>query len=376
MTRIRHNHPMKLQEVMIKGYKSISFANPVTLKLEDVNILLGANGAGKSNIISFFKMISYMMSRSFEKYVELAGTSNALLYYGSKKTPVIHAEMKFADDKSIDTYQFTLSKASPDRLVITEENVFWHRKGEEKPYEVAIEPNFKESALVGNKDRVAQSIYKMLSFCKVYQFHDSSAEGPLRQACPVETANYLQSHGNNLPSFLLYLKGYFFDSYTRIVNYVRDVIPQFQDFYLQPIGNNISLRWIDNSASDYVFNAHQLSDGSIRFIALATLLLQPQETMPSVIIIDEPELGLHPYAIAQLTEMIKDASIHAQIIIASQSKDLADYFDIDNISIVEMDKKNSCTNVRKLVHKDYEAWLEHYSVSELWDKNIIGGRPI
>lgn len=95
-----------------------------------------------------------------------------------------------------------------------------------------------------------------------------------------------------------------------------------------------------------------------------------------VIIIDEPELGLHPYAIAQLTEMIKDASIHAQIIIASQSKDLADYFDIDNISIVEMDKKNSCTNVRKLVHKDYEAWLEHYSVSELWDKNIIGGRPI
>lgn len=376
MTRIRHNHPMKLQEVMIKGYKSISFANPVTLKLEDVNILLGANGAGKSNIISFFKMISYMMSRSFEKYVELAGTSNALLYYGSKKTPVIHAEMKFADDKSIDTYQFTLSKASPDRLVITEENVFWHRKGEEKPYEVAIEPNFKESALVGNKDRVAQSIYKMLSFCKVYQFHDSSAEGPLRQACPMETANYLQSHGNNLPSFLLYLKGYFFDSYTRIVNYVRDVIPQFQDFYLQPIGNNISLRWIDNSASDYVFNAHQLSDGSIRFIALATLLLQPQETMPSVIIIDEPELGLHPYAIAQLTEMIKDASIHAQIIIASQSKDLADYFDIDNISIVEMDKKNSCTNVRKLVHKDYEAWLEHYSVSELWDKNIIGGRPI
>lgn len=376
MTRIIHNHPMKLQEVMIKGYKSISFANPVTLKLEDVNILLGANGAGKSNIISFFKMISYMMSRSFEKYVELAGTSNALLYYGSKKTPVIHAEMKFADDKSIDTYQFTLSKASPDRLVITEENVFWHRKGEEKPYEVAIEPNFKESALVGNKDRVAQSIYKMLSFCKVYQFHDSSAEGPLRQACPVETANYLQSHGNNLPSFLLYLKGYFFDSYTRIVNYVRDVIPQFQDFYLQPIGNNISLKWIDNSASDYVFNAHQLSDGSIRFIALATLLLQPQETMPSVIIIDEPELGLHPYAIAQLTEMIKDASIHAQIIIASQSKDLADYFDIDNISIVEMDKTNSCTNVRKLVHKDYEAWLEHYSVSELWDKNIIGGRPI
>lgn len=367
---------MKLQEVMIKGYKSISSDYPVTLKLGDINILLGANGAGKSNIISFFKMISYMMSRSFEKYVELAGTSNSLLYYGSKKTPVIAAEMKFADDRSIDTYQFTLSKATPDRLAITEENVFWHREGEEKPYQVVIEPNFKESALVGNKDRVAQSIYKMLSFCKVYQFHDSSTEGPLRQACPVETANYLQSHGNNLPSFLLYLKEYFKDSYTRIVNYVREVIPQFQDFYLEPTGNNISLKWTDNSASDYVFNAHQLSDGSIRFIALATLLLQPAKTMPSVVIIDEPELGLHPFAIAQLTEMIKDASIHAQIIIASQSKDLVDYFDIDNVSVVEMDEKNSCTTVKKLVHKEFDAWLEHYSVSELWDKNIIGGRPV
>jgi predicted ATPase len=133
---------------------------------------------------------------------------------------------------------------------------------------------------------------------------------------------------------------------------------------------------MDNSATDYVFNAHQFSDGSIRFIALATLLLQPQETMPNVIIIDEPELGLHPYAITQLSQMIKDAAIHAQIIIASQSKDLVDHFDIDNISVVEMDEKNLCTTVKNLREEDYKLWLEHYTVSELWDKNIIGGRPV
>ena len=172
----------------------------------------------------------------------------------------------------------------------------------------------------------------MLSYCKVYQFHDSSAEGPLRQACPVETANYLQSYGNNLPSFLLFLRENYEDAYNRIVDYVRDVVPQFQDFYLEPTNGIISLRWMDNSATDYRFNAYQFSDGSIRFIALATLLLQPAQTMPNVIILDEPELGLHPYAITQLVEMIKDASIHAQVIIATQSKDLVDHFDIDNIS--------------------------------------------
>jgi predicted ATPase len=175
---------------------------------------------------------------------------------------------------------------------------------------------------------------------------------------------------------LFFLREHYKDSYDRIVSYVRDAVPQFQDFYLEPVGNTISLRWTDNSATDYVFNAHQLSDGSIRFIALATLLLQPKETMPNVIIIDEPELGLHPYAVTLLAQLIKDAAIHAQIIIATQSKDLVDHFDINNISVVEMDEKNLCTTVKALAEEDYRLWLEHYTVSELWDKNIIGGRPV
>lgn len=284
--------------------------------------------------------------------------------------------LKFADKNSSDIYDFSLTNATPDRLIITEERITWHRKGEEKPYEIALEPNFKESALAESDNPVAKSIFKMLSYCKVYQFHDSSTEGPLRKACPVETTNYLQSRGNNLPSFLLFLRENYKDAYHRIVDYVRDVIPQFQDFYLEPTNGIISLRWVDNSATDYRFNAYQFSDGSIRFIALATLLLQSAQTMPNVIILDEPELGLHPYAITQLAEMIKDASIHTQVIIATQSKDLVDHFDIDNVSIVEMDKETQATSVTHLSGEEYQLWLQNYTVSELWDKNIIGGRPV
>jgi predicted ATPase len=366
----------KLRKVTIRGYKSIAYNNPVSMHLGDVNILLGANGAGKSNIVSFFRMLGYMMSKSFGVYVEKSGTANSILHYGPKKTPVMSGTLEFTDNKSVDSYHFSLSNAAPDRLIITEESIKWHRKTENKPYEVLLEPNFRESALADSKDSVAKSIYWMLSYCKVYQFHDSSNEGPLRQACPVDTANYLQSHGNNLPSFLLFLRDNYADSYKRIVDYVRDVVPQFQDFYLEPSNKTISLRWIDNSATDYRFNAYQFSDGSIRFIALATLLLQPAKTMPDVIILDEPELGLHPYAITQLAEMIKDASIHVQVIIATQSKDLVDHFDVDNISVVEMDEKTQSTTVTHLKVEDYKLWLDHYTVSELWDKNIIGGRPV
>lgn len=133
---------------------------------------------------------------------------------------------------------------------------------------------------------------------------------------------------------------------------------------------------MDNSATDYRFNAYQFSDGSIRFIALTALLLQPVQTMPNVIILDEPELGSHPYAITQLAEMIKDASLHAQIIIATQSKDLADHFDIDNIAVIEMDEKTQSTSINRLTEEEYRLWLNQYTVSELWDKNIIRGYPV
>ena len=98
--------------------------------------------------------------------------------------------------------------------------------------------------------------------------------------------------------------------------------------------------------------------------------------MPSVIILDEPELGLHPFAITQLAQMIRDASNHSQVIIASQSKDLVDHFELGDVSVVEMDDERLYTTVRKLNEDDYRFWLENYTVSELWDKNIIGGRPV
>lgn len=368
---------IKLKSVTIRGFKSIAYEHPVTLEMGDVSILLGANGAGKSNVISFFKMLGYMMSQSFERYVELSGTSSTILHKGPKITSKIDGELKFETDNAFDTYQFQLTNATPNRLIFIEEkiNITWIDK-QKNPYEKLLNLNLRESALIDNQSRDTKYIYRMLSSCKVYQFNDSTMEGPLRQVCPIDTSNYLQANGNNLSSFLLLLKNNYTNAYRRIVHYVRDVVPQFQDFYLEPMGNTISLKWMDNSPNDYVYGVHQFSDGSIRFIALATLLLQPEELMPNVIIIDEPELGLHPYAIAQLTEMIKDASLHSQIIISTQSKDLVDYFDIENISVVEMDKENLYTTIQRLKKEDLKVWLEDYTLSELWDKNVIGGRPV
>lgn len=366
----------KLTKITIKGFKSIAFDKPITLDIGNINILLGANGAGKSNIISFFKMVGYMMNGSLQQFIAKSGTNQKFLYYGAKKTPTLSAEIRFDGVNSYDIYRFYLTNAVPNRLIVSSEEIEWKSTNDEKSNKKQLKSDFNESALVNHKGTTSNIVWDILSGCKVYQFSDSSSESPMRQASPKDSANYLQSEANNLASFLLFLKNNYQESYERIVNYIREIVPQFKDFYLEPDNGYVSLKWIDSSANDYVLSADQFSDGSIRFIALATLLLQPEETMPRVIIIDEPELGLHPYAIDQLTEMIKDASLHAQIIVATQSPALIDGFEASDVTIVERDEESQCTTTKKLKKKYYEEWLKNYSLSELWDKNVIGGRPV
>jgi predicted ATPase len=367
----------KLKSVTIRGYKSVSYEYPVDISFGNTTVLIGANGAGKSNIVSFFKMLGYIMSGNLQLFVERMGTNNSFLYYGPKQTPKLQAELVFDDTKTYDKYSFCLMPAAPDRLIFSAEDVEWGKLNRpDETYRIQLDLQFKESALAADNRTTTKFIRNILSSCKVYQFHDSSASGPLRQSSTVESAQYLQSEGNNLASFLYFLRENYPDSYHRIESYVRLAIPQFQSFYLEPNRNYISLRWKDTLLNDYVFTVDQFSDGSIRFIALATLLLQPAETMPGIIIIDEPELGLHPYAIDQLVEMVKDASMHAQVIVATQSPALVDGFEVEDIRVVERDEENKYTVLRNLNKVDLEGWLENYTLSELWNKNVIGGRPV
>ena len=368
----------KLSSFTIRGYKSISYDQPLTVELGDINIMLGANGAGKSNIISFFKMLGYMMSGSLQMFIAQSGTNQNFLYYGSKKTPALCAEIRFDSNNDYDIYRFSLANAVHNTLIINSEEIEWKNNScISDPFKKQVVSDFKETGLLGqNSNKAVQVIRNILSSCKVFQFSDSSVSSPMRQTSIVDSAHYLQSEANNLASFLYFLKNNYNESYRRIVEYVRDVVPQFRDFYLEPERGYISLKWMDNSVNDYVFNADQFSDGSIRYIALATLLLQPEETMPKVIIIDEPELGLHPYAIGQLAEMVKDASMHAQVIIATQSPALVDNFSLDDVMIVERDDMEQCTTIKKLKEVDYKVWLDEYSNSDLWNKNVLGGRPV
>lgn len=376
------NNRLKLTNINLRGYKSIN-SQGQDIPVGDITILLGANGSGKSNLVSFFKMLNYMMTGALQKYVGDSGFADSLLYYGSKKTPRLIANVTFANSRSKDNYKFSLSHAAGDTLIFTEETIVYQNRGSDRPYEIQLDPGLKESGLYNyyqkKKDRTALVISDLLRGCRVFQFHDTSKEAKIRNSGYINDGDFLRSDGGNLAAFLYAIKQRADGEkyYQRIVRYIRMAMPQFKDFVLNPSPRNenyILLNWIEDD-SEYLFGPHQISDGSLRFMALVTLLLQPPRTLPKVIILDEPELGLHPSAISILAGMIRTASLHSQILLATQSTRLIDEFETNDIIIVERNKRERCSTYKKLDESKLSEWLEQYSMSELWEKNIMGGRP-
>jgi predicted ATPase len=222
---------------------------------------------------------------------------------------------------------------------------------------------------------IADQVISSLRGCRVYHFHDTGPQSPIK--APAPTADNLTVHGDggNIASVLARLR----DSddpedaaaYRRISGVVRQVAPFFRDFVLEPErSDRIRLRWRE-ADSDTVFSAHQMSDGTLRFVCLATLLLQPK--LPALVVVDEPELGLHPYGITQLAGLVRQASERSQVLLATQSVTLVNEFDLDDLIVVE--REDGASTFSRPDRERLTAWLNDYSLGELWQKNVIGGRP-
>lgn len=380
---------LTLKKIELKGFKSIDSDGYTTIPInDDVTVMIGANGSGKSNIVSFFQMLNYAMTDSLQVYIARNGDADTFLHYGSKVTESLAAKLHFTDGNNDDIYSFKLTAAtggasSGKKLIFTEESIKYHIKDNPEPFKHSYEPGSKETQLTepqnGSHKNVAKVLRYLLSNCRYYQFHDTTLESKIRNSCYINDYKTLKSNGGNLAAFLYNLKeddnGRWY--YNRIILYIRQVLRQFGDFDLKPLiedKRKITLDWREDG-NETVFGVHQFSDGTLRFIALAALLLQPPETMPSVIVIDEPELGLHPKAISVLASMIWQASQYAQVIVATQSPQLLDEFDENNIVVIERDRWKQSTTVKKLDKDRLKSWRERYTLSELWDKNVLGGRP-
>jgi predicted ATPase len=363
-----------ISRIKINGFKSFK---ELDLKIEGLNIFIGANGAGKTNFIRLFRLFGEIVSGRFQKAVEDLGGASALPYGGAKKTKEIQIEAFFNKNG----YKCTWEPSGNDRLIFTEEIAWFHGAGHDYPYNVHLGGSSDSGLRRTAKNKaVAEVVLETMEAWKVYHFHDTSDSAAVKAMGDLYDDQSLASDASNLAAFLNRLKNESDEkgqrAYNKIRRTVQLVAPFFDDFVLVPRGKNedkILLQWRDKS-SDQLLGPDSLSDGTLRFICLCTLLLQPEP--PHTILIDEPELGLHPYAISVLAGLLRTTSKRSQIIATTQSVPLVNQFEAEDIIVI--DRIDGPSQVRRLTKEDISAWIDEYAdfgIGDLWEKNIIGGRP-
>ena len=363
-----------LHSISIKGFKSISHIE--NLPLGPINVLIGPNGSGKSNFIGVFSFLNAINSQHLQQYVIQAGGADKVLHYGSKTTKALTIQISF-DDKNYE-YSITLRATAADALYVDSEITYSRdQAGHGGHYSVQLFDSLSGGGVSERPEspQVEDDLKNHLDSWRLYHFHDTSSGSSMKKTADLNDNRFFRPDGANLAPFLYYLREKHESSYSLIRRTVQRVAPFFDDFALAPQQLNedkIRLEW-QHKGTDAYFDAASLSDGSLRFIALATLLLQPESLRPSVILLDEPELGLHPYAITMLASLLKQASAQTQIILATQSPFLLDHFEPEDVLVA--DRVNGQTQLTRLDTPSLETWLQDYSLGQLWEKNEIGGRP-
>ena len=361
----------ELDYITIKGFKSISSIEK--LPLLSVNMLIGPNGSGKSNFVGVFAFLQAIREGRLQDYVAKTGGANRILHFGAGVTTKLEIKISFTDERN--QYAITLEPTSVDELLPGDSAYFWDKEQYSRPYQDSLSRQGMEAGISKPTQGVAAYVRRHLDSWRLYHFHDTSVTSAMKRTADLDDNRFLRPDGSNLPAFLHYLREQHKDAYTLIRSAVQQAAPFFHDFQLEPLRLNeskVRLEWF-HAGSDAYFDASALSDGTLRFMAMATLLLQPQELRPTVILIDEPELGLHPYAITLLASLMKQAAAHSQIIVSTQSPLLLDHFEPEDVLVA--DRVNGATQLTRLSSKDLEEWLEEYSLGQLWEKNELGGRP-
>lgn len=363
--RARSGVIVLIQSISIQGFKSIKDLN---LELRPINILIGANGSGKSNFLSFFEFLNAIYRENLREYVALRGGTEKFLHKGDKVTEQISTKLMFPNTNG---YSFTIQKGRESFIFLTE-GLWYANSGYKNPRDIVnLGP---ESKLKQTTMPRAVYIRDYLSSFAKYHFHDTGENSPFNRVSSIDNDKFiLYDQGQNLGA---YLYGIYTENrpvYNMIVRTIQTIAPYFLDFVFRPENaESIRLRWQSRHSST-IYGTNDLSDGTLRFIALTTLFMQPK--LPETIIIDEPELGLHPSAIAKLAGMIKSvAAKGCQVIAATQSTDLISHFEPEDVMTV--DQVNGESNFARLSSETLNRWLEDYTIDDLWKRNIIqGGQP-
>lgn len=356
-----------MDSISVKGYKSFK---DITVSLNRINILIGSNGAGKSNFLSLFELLGNAYDGFLARSVAISGGVDKFFYKGRKETDRISIDVREGKNS------YVLDLMESDGTLIVENEKLGYSSNPGK-YTYKTISNYKTETNLKDYNGAVSGDYiqQYMSQIKKFHFHDTGRTSPFTGESNIVNDSYmLYSQGGNLAAFLYGIKNNNSMVYRRIVRVIQSVAPFFHDFYLMPNeSGGVRLQWKDKF-SEMIYGPNDLSDGTVRFIALTVLFMQPE--LPKVIVIDEPELGLHPVAIEKLAGLIKSAANRGtQVIAATQNAELISNFQPDDILTV--DQRDGQSQIRRLNGDELSQWLNDYTLGDLWKQRIMrGGQPL
>ncbi len=361
-----------LETLSISGFRSIRELRDFPMR--QLNVLVGANGAGKSNFVEFFRMLAAMFQENLQGFVSQSGGGDGQFFEGPQTTREITATLMFGANG----FQFQLEPVPGNDLVVGKVGAFYTGDGWKTSWshsrEAPVGAWLRQKSYFGRGLSFRGHIHEAVSSWVVYHFHDTGTLAPMRRDGAIEDLQELRPNAANLAAFLRGLREQHPERYQRIRETVQIIAPFFDDFLLSPRKKgdeeHVRLDW-RQKGSTFPFQPWHLSDGTIRFVALVTALLQPRP--PSMLVIDEPELGLHPAALRVLAALMHEASAATQLVVSTQSPLLVDHFDADDVVVVRRSGAESLFERQSAA--DLERWLEQYTLGELMQKNVVETGP-
>ncbi len=326
--------------------------------------------------MAVFRMLRAIAERRFQLFVSEEDGADSLLHGGRKLTHELQVTVAF----DLSRYRYnativptggTLEFAAQTFTAPTLDGLPSSHSSRSEQSATRLESTLSELNTVDSSSFPHQAMREW----QVYHFQDTSRDSPLRQSVPIRDNLVLRSNGGNLASFLRRIRERHPDNYRRIVDAVRLAAPFFGEFtYREEAEERVDLEWFHCRNGDGTpFGPRQLSDGTLRFICLATLLHQPEHLKPNPIFIDEPELGLHPFALTLLAEMLESASESRQIVVSTQSADLVSEFAPEDV--VTVSRKDGESLFERLEADNLQEWLEDYRLGDLWRAHVVGSGP-
>lgn len=374
---------LRLNNISISHFKSI--ANVHELVLADLNVIIGANGAGKSSFISIFQMLENMSRRNFQNFCIDSGDANSLFFFEGAKSQPIKLGFDFKNGKIKTCYNLEIILSPKETALISQEymeydgDIISDNEGTEDNPATGYRTESQLYRWGSDKKRykLHYPVCETINSWRTYHFHDTSIASFLRKSSQFGTDKNLLQTGENLAPYIFYLRERHPDIYTYLVSAIRCIAPFFLDFVFpytweQARENNqkISLAW-KQTCSERLMQPWQFSDGTLRFIALVVALIQPDP--PAIILVDEPEIGLHPAAISFISGLLHDASTRTQVIVTTQSPLMLENMDPHNIIV--MTSQNNKSSCEKLDAKSLKTWLEDYTLCDLWMKGLLATGP-